>query len=266
MPETGKTVTSPSNAAVKKLRSLAMKKYRDEEGLFLVEGLRHVSDALQAGGWHLATFAWSARAQHDPLAQKAIAACREARGLCLEVTDELLRRITGRNNAQSVVGAFRQRWCALSDVKEGIWVGLDGVRDPGNLGTILRTVDAAGAQGVILVGETCDPWSPEAVRATMGSFARVKIARATQGEFLHWRQGFAGRVIGTHLQTETDYRKADYAEPLVLLMGSEQAGLSPELARVCDSLVKIPMAGGAESLNLAVSAGIMLYEAARGKL
>lgn len=266
MSEAGKTVTSPANVTVKKLRSLGLKKYRDKEGLFLVEGLRHISDALHAEGWHLATLAYSERAKNDPLAQKAMAACAEAHGLCLEVTEALLQRITGRDNAQSVVGAFRHRWHELKDVKEGLWVGLEGIRDPGNLGTVIRTLDAVGGAGIVLIGDTCDPWSPEAVRATMGSFARVHIARATQGEFLQWRQGFEGRVIGTHLKTDTDYRQADYAAPLLLLMGSEGAGLSAELAQVCDSLVKIPMAGGAESLNLAVSSGIMLYEAMRKKL
>lgn len=259
MSETGKTITSAANPAVKRLRSLSAKKYRDEEGIFLVEGLRHVQDAL-AGGFTLDTLAYSARG------------AREAAGLAgraqqtLELNDDLLSRITQRDNAQAVIGAFRLKTATISSVTSGFWVGLEGIRDPGNLGTIIRTADAVKADGVLLLGDTCDPWSPEAVRATMGSFARVPVAQATLPEFLSWRQGWKGSVIGTHLQTDTDYRKADYKLPLLLLMGSESNGLSKDAVAACSSLVKIPMAGGAESLNLAVSTGIMLYEICRDKL
>lgn len=259
MAETGKTITSAANPAVKRLRSLSAKKYRDEEGVFLVEGLRHVQDAL-AGGFTLDTLAYSARGVRDVagLAGRA----RET----LELTDGLLSRITQRDNAQAVIAAFNLKTSAISAVTSGFWVGLEGIRDPGNLGTIIRTADAVNADGVLLLGDTCDPWSPEAVRATMGSFARVAVAQAALPEFLAWRKTWKGRIVGTHLQTTTDYRAADYASPLLLLMGSESNGLSTEAAAACSTLVKIPMAGGAESLNLAVSTGIMLYEICRDRL
>ena len=259
MTETGKTITSAANPAVKRLRSLSTKKYRDEEGVFLVEGLRHVQDAL-AGGFTLDTLAYSLRGARDATGLAGRAA------ETLELTDDLLSRITQRDNAQAVIGAFKLKTAAISFVTSGFWVGLEGIRDPGNLGTIIRTADAVKADGVLLLGDTCDPWSPEAVRATMGSFARVSVAQATLPEFLSWRQGWKGSVIGTHLQTDTDYRKADYKLPLLLLMGSESNGLSKDAIAACSSLVKIPMAGGAESLNLAVSTGIMLYEICRDKL
>jgi TrmH family RNA methyltransferase len=261
MAENLKTITSAANPAIKRLKALEMKKNRDEEGVFVVEGARHVNEALGAG-WHIDTLAFSPRAGNDP----AIAATRKAKGHCLEVTDDLLSRITGRDNTQAVIGVFRQRWEPLPEVKAGLWVGLEGIRDPGNLGTIIRSADAVRADGVLLIGQTCDAWSPEAVRATMGSFARVKLARASVEDLLKWRQGWKGRIIGTHLNTEVDYRKANYALPLLLVMGSEKSGLSPEMAKLCDTLVKIPMPGGAESLNLAVSAGIMLYEVCRSRI
>jgi TrmH family RNA methyltransferase len=135
---------------------------------------------------------------------------------------------------------------------------------PGNLGTIIRTADAAGARGIILIGNTCDPWSPEAIRATMGAFSRIKIVSATAEDFSGWRKTWKGAVIGTHLSAKTvDYREADYSRPLVILMGSEQNGLSPRLTETADKLVRIPMGEKTESLNLAVSTGIMLYEAFR---
>jgi RNA methyltransferase, TrmH family len=260
MPESDKIITSAQNPAIKDLRSLAVKKYRDETGLFLVEGARHIGEAL-AGGWDVETLAYSARGAGDP----AVAMARQ-KGHCLEVTDDLLARITGRDNPQPLVAAFRQRRHELPAVKEGLWIGLEGIRDPGNLGTILRTADAVAAAGIILIGETCDPWSPETIRATMGSFSRVPLVAAAAAEFPAWRPGWKGSIVGTHLKTETDYRQGDYKLPLLLLMGSEQSGLSAELAKACDVLVKIPMPGGAESLNLAVSTAVMLYEICRNRI
>ncbi len=135
------------------------------------------------------------------------------------------------------------------------------MRDPGNLGTIVRTADAAGCGGVILVGDCCDPYSVEAVRATMGSVFAVKIATATVGQFLDWRRGWPGSVVGTLLSATVDYRQAEYRRPAMVLMGNEQAGLTPELAATCDETVKIPMRGRADSLNLAVATGVMIYAA-----
>jgi len=257
MPESPKTISSPSNPTVKRLKSLSAKKYRDEEGLFIVEGLRHVKDAL-AGGFELDTLAYAAHASRDVASLKA----RES----LEMTEDLLSRITGRDNAQAVVGAFKPKIEKPENIKSGLWVGLEGIRDPGNLGTIIRTADAVKAEGIILIGECCDPWSYEAVRGSMGSFARVKIAVTPLGAFTAWRKGWSGKVTGTHLRTQTDYRAAKYDLPHILLMGSEATGLSEEAVKACDTLVKIPMAGGAESLNLAVSTGIMLYEISRARL
>lgn len=260
-----KTVTSKDNPAVKRLKSLSLKKHREEEGVFLVEGLRHIHDAL-AAGWEADTFAFSSAARPDKLFKGVMYHDALKERDVFETTDEILSRITGRDNTQPAIAALRQRGIPLNEIKNGLWVGLEGVRDPGNLGTIMRTIDAVAADGVILIGACCDPWSPETVRATMGSFARVRLANATLAEFTDWRRNWPGRVIGTHLDSVTvDYRTTDYTQPLVLLMGGEQAGLSSSLAQTCDVLVKIPMTGGAESLNLAVSTGIMLYEIVRRK-
>ncbi len=125
----------------------------------------------------------------------------------------------------------------------------------------MRTADSAGCGGVILVGDCCDPYSVEAVRATMGSIFAVKIAKASVEEFMAWRKTWPGSVVGTHLSATTDYRAADYRRPVMILMGNEQAGLPDELAGACDVTVKIPMRGRADSLNLAVATGIMIYAA-----
>ena len=142
------------------------------------------------------------------------------------------------------------------------FVALETVRDPGNLGTIIRTADAAGCGGVILVGDCCDPYSVEAVRATMGSVFAVPIVKATTAEFLAWRERWPGSVVGTLLTAEVDHRSAAYVSPTLIVMGTEQSGLTPEIVATCDANVKIPMKGRADSLNLSVATGIMIYAAA----
>ncbi len=182
----------------------------------------------------------------------------------IEVTREILEKISRRDNPQMVIGVFPQVFTPLAQLKPeaaACWVALDRVRDPGNLGAVIRTADAAGCGGVILVGDCCDPYSVEAVRATMGSVFAVKLARAEVDEFLAWRTSWPGSVVGTLLSAATDYRKADYRRPVMVLMGNEQAGLPPDLAAACDVAVKIPMRGRADSLNLSVATGIMIYAA-----
>jgi len=144
------------------------------------------------------------------------------------------------------------------------------VRDPGNLGTVIRTADALGAKGVLLVGETTDPFALEAVRATMGSLFHMRLARASQDEFIElasrW-QANGGQVVGTHLKGAVDHRVIDYSSaPQLLLMGNEQQGLTDELAAACSKLALISMCGNADSLNLAVATGVMLFEARRHAL
>ena len=258
-----KPVSSAANPLVKKMRALSMKKYRDADGIFMVEGLRHIREAFVAG-WTAEIVAIAPHAAGDREVALVLQTCAQQGGTCISLTPELMQRVTGRDNAQDVVAVFRQQWHALSDAGN-IITGLENIRDPGNLGTIIRTADAAGAETVLLVGNTCDPYSPEAVRASMGSFARMTFIRADFATFLDWRRTWKGRVIGTSLDTDTDYRAADYTAPLLLMMGGEKDGLSADMTAACDTLVKIPMRDTAESLNIAVATGIMLYEVFRGK-
>jgi TrmH family RNA methyltransferase len=198
-----------------------------------------------------------------PLLRQAVDATTAARGEVIEVTREILEKVSRRENPQTVVAVFEQQFTPLAALRPqaATCVALHRVRDPGNLGTIVRTADAAGCAAVILVGECVDPFSVEAVRATMGSVFAVPIVRATEAEFLAWRQRWPGSVVGTLLSAETDHRQAAYQAPVLVLMGNEQAGLTPELAAACDVNVKIPMRGRADSLNLSVATGIMIYAA-----
>lgn len=264
-----KEVTSLSNPIVKDIRALALKKFRDSQDAFMAEGLKLVVDALDLG-WTIKTLVFAKSQKGNAAVEKAAARTVAAGGLVLEVPEKVLVAITRRDNPQAVLGVFGQRWTALQEIRPAagdVWVALDRVRDPGNLGTVIRTVDAVGAAGVILVGETTDPFSPETVRATMGSIFAVPVAKTGVDAFLAWRGQAGARLIGTHLQGSVDYRTVDYATgPLVLLMGNEQQGLPETLARACDALIRIPQAGRADSLNLAVATGVALYEMRRHEL
>jgi RNA methyltransferase, TrmH family len=258
-----RAITSLSNPTVKAARALHMKKAREETGQFLAEGLKIVTEAVEVGRAPR-TLLFAAGATNHPLLRRAIAATEAAKGEVIEVSHEILEKISRRDNPQTVLAVFDQAFTPLAHLSPGAarcWVALEAVRDPGNLGTIVRTADAAGCGAVILVGDCCDPFSVEAARATMGSIFAVPIARASAAEFLAWRARWPGSVVGTLLTATTDFRTAAYADPSLILMGNEQAGLTSELAAACDVTVKIPMRGRADSLNLAVATGIMIYAA-----
>ncbi|NLR98759.1 RNA methyltransferase [Rhizobium sp. P38BS-XIX] len=261
-----KEVTSLANPIVKDIKALTVKKSREESGAFLAEGLKLVIDALELG-WTIRTLVYAKAAKGKPLVEQVAAKTVAAGGLVLEVSEKVIGSITRRDNPQMVVGVFEQRWLPLRDVKpkaSETWVALDRVRDPGNLGTIIRTADAAGASGVILVGETTDPFSLETVRATMGSVFAVPVVKATPEEFLAWKKNADVAVVATHLAGAVDYRTIDYKKkPVVILMGNEQSGLPDVLAKEADALARIPQAGRADSLNLAVATAVMLFEARR---
>ena len=260
---TGRLITSLTNPTVKAVRALHMRKEREESGLFLAEGLKIVIEAIDLGHAPRILMYGPDAAAH-PLLQRAVHTTREAGGEVIEVNREVLEKVSRRDNPQAVVAVFAQVYAPLAAIRPQdapCWVALQAVRDPGNLGTIIRTADAAGCGGVILVGDCTDPYSVEAVRATMGSVFAIRIAKATVEEFLAWRKDWPGSVVGTLLSATDDYRSADYRKPAMILMGNEQQGLPPDLAAACDVNVKIPMRGRADSLNLSVATGIMIYAA-----
>ncbi|WSG95851.1 RNA methyltransferase [Rhizobium johnstonii] len=261
-----KEVTSLANPIIKDIKALTNKKSREESGTFLAEGLKLVIDAIELG-WAIRTLVYAKAAKGKPLVEQMAAKTVASGGLVLEVSEKVIASITRRDNPQMVVGIFEQRWRPLKGIRlsEGeTWVALDRVRDPGNLGTIIRTADAAGASGIILLGETTDPFSLETVRATMGSVFAVPLARATPEEFIAWRKSAGVSVVATHLAGAVDYRTIDYRKkPVVLLMGNEQSGLPEQLAEEADALARIPQQGRADSLNLAVATAVMLFEARR---
>ena len=256
-------VTSLTNPTVKAVRALHLRKAREESGLFLAEGLKIVAEAVELGRAP-AILLYGPQAREHPVLQGAVQAAEAAGGEVIEVNAAILEKVSRRDNPQMVIGVFPQAFTALDQIEPAsapCWVALEQVRDPGNLGTIVRTADAAGCGGVILVGDCCDPYSLEAVRASMGSIFAVKIARAGAADFLAWRQTWPGPVVGTLLTATVDYRAVHWRRPSLILMGAEQSGLTPAMAAACDVAVKIPMRGRADSLNLSVATGLMIYAA-----
>jgi len=262
MNETFDHITSAGNPLIKQLRSLERKKGRNETGLFLAEGARLIEQAL-AQGWQIEALVTSnSGAERDYV--QALAARAEAQGARLiQVPDRLAGSIARKDNPQAVIAAIKQRELTLEETLDdlaGLWIGLYECRDPGNLGTILRTADCAGAAGVILIENCCDPFSVEAVRASMGSLFDVRLARADFESFNAWRQKAGLNMVAASVNGETSHVGVDFEQPSLILMGNEQAGLPPAIEAACDTLCLIPMRGGADSLNLAQATAIMLYE------
>ncbi len=261
-------ITSLANPVVKEIRGLALAKNRRASRTFVAEGLKLVADAIEAG-WRIRYLVHAARVANEALVERLSATARTRGADIVSVSEAVLEKISRRENPQAVLGVFEQRLTRAADLRprpDDVFVALEAVRDPGNLGTIIRTVDAVGAAGVILVGDTVDPFSVEAVRATMGSVFHVPLIRATHAEFETLRARWPGTIAGTHLAATADYRAASYKRPAMVVMGGEQAGLTPAMAAACTVLVKIPMAGRADSLNLAVATGVMLFEVLRDRL
>jgi TrmH family RNA methyltransferase len=255
-------VTAFSNTTVKRLRSLRDKKARRAEGLFLAEGLRIIAEARDSGRLP-EIIAFSAEGARHPLAAEIIAATEAAGGEAIETSAEILSKMSGKDNPQMLLGAYRQPDTRLEQIDRAAspqWIVAQALRDPGNIGTILRTGDAVGAGGLILIDDCADPFSVEAVRASMGALFTQQIAAARWPKFLAWLRSGEGQLVGTSLKATHDYLEAEYRQPCFVLIGNEQQGLPADYEAQCDLLVQIPMAGRADSLNAAVAAAVMAFQ------
>jgi RNA methyltransferase, TrmH family len=242
-----KQITSLNNPMIKDAVSLHQKKYRDEFGAFLVEGKGPCADALNNGWECVALFVHEQKEMPDE-------------DNVIHVTQDILEKISKKDNPQHVIGVFKQR-VATVPTEADFYLALEEIRDPGNLGTIMRTAHAVNVKNILLIGQCCDPFNPEVIRASMGSFSAVNIIPMTQNEFLSWQQSNQLALLGTDVVNATDYRQTDFSNA-VLVMGNEQKGLSPSLKSQCTGRVHIPMPGGTESLNLSIATGLLLYQAA----
>jgi len=259
-------ITGFSNPTVKALRALREKKHRKAAGRFLAEGLRLLTDARESG--HLPeTLVMAEGRDAHPLLSALETDVLAAGGEVIETSADILAKITGKDNPQAVAGVFREFDTSLASLDRAaapIWLVAQALRDPGNLGTMLRTGDAVGAGGLILIDDCADPFSVEAVRASMGAVFTQRIALARWDEFIAWLRDGEGQLVAASLRDAQDYRGAPYKAPCFVMVGNESRGLPEEYESACDLRVTMPMKGRADSLNAAVAGAVLAYEVLAG--
>ncbi|HEY2307071.1 MAG TPA: RNA methyltransferase [Streptosporangiaceae bacterium] len=261
-------ISSAANPVVKRMRLLGDRKHRRREGAFVVEGIQPVWQAVEAGA-DVEVLVVAPDLLGSRIA--GMVAAREAAGVRVaRLTGELFARVSARDGPSGLAAIVRGRVPGLASLPvtpDAVFVALHEIGNPGNLGTIIRTADAAGGTGVVLIGAAADPFDPAAVKASMGALFAVPVARAADpAQFFAWAAGSAVTVVTTSAQARTSFWEAGYPRPLALLFGAEGAGLPGDVLAGGDIQVRIPMTGTAESLNLAVAAGLLLYQARRPDL
>ena len=257
-----KIITSTANEEIKFIRKLQIRKFRDESGFFLTEGIRPVLEsAEQKAG--IQRIIYCPALLKSLVAKSFIEQNQNNEIPFIEVDEKVFQSIASKDGPQGIAAVVRQKWFNLDEIikeKMGIWVGLDSVQDPGNLGSILRTLDAIGGKGLVLLDQTTDAYHPTSVRASMGAIFTQKLIKIQKNEFIQWNNTNKVPCFGTGCKNGIDYQKVQYPERMILLMGSEQKGLDPQLAESCYAIIHIPMSGKVDSLNLANAASIILYE------
>lgn len=254
-------ISSQNNPRIKHIRALRQRKERDQTGLAFIEGIRIVAEAATQADT-IETLVVAPELLSSSFAQELVQDQQNKGIPYLEVTPEVFGGFSVKEGPQGIGAIIRQRWETLANITisdEFCWVALDAVQDPGNLGAILRTCDAVGCSGVILLGQSTDPYDATALRASMGAIFTQRLVKASFADFVSWKRQYSYTVAGTSGASARDYQSVVYNFPTILLMGSERLGLSPEQQAACDLNVSLPMVGRADSLNLAVATGVMLY-------
>ncbi len=266
------TLVSRNNPKIKQIHQLFNQhKQRATSGLFVVEGIWHVGEACAAHA-NVEFICYAPELLTSDFARRLIQEQSESGVPCLAVSGETFSSLASKDNPQGLLAVVRQPRGQLDDLSAenfACGVALVAPQDPGNIGTILRTVDAVGASGLLLLDDrahkqfSADPYHPQAVRASMGAIFWYPVVAATFSNFVNWAKEKRYHIYGTSAHSSEDYRSVEgYEQPLVLLMGSEREGLSPDQSAVCEKILRIPMHGRVTSLNLAVATGLMLYSIA----
>ena len=255
-------ITSKSNQVVKRYRKLLDRKERQQTALALAEGVRIVIEAVSQGA-DFECLIVAPDLLTSPAGMEVVSQMEAAGVNVIAVSAPVFQTLAQKDRPQGLAAVIRQGWGTLDHLSltpGDLWVALDSVQNPGNLGTILRTLDAVGGKGVFLLDHCTDPYDPTALRASMGAVFSQGLVKTTTDQFKEWKQNSGISVVGTSGESNQDYHLIDYPDPLVVLMGSERQGLTPEQIGICDSLVRIPMVGQSDSLNLSVATAVILYE------
>lgn len=259
-------LTSLQNPRLKYIRRLAVKGFGEKEGKFLAEGSLLVEEALLSR-WPLELLVYTGEWRESPSGRKILELARKAAVPGLEVAGEIFAKLAATQTPQGVLAVARRQeedFSALIKKKPALLVLVDGVQDPGNLGTIIRSADAAAADGVLLTKGTVDLYNPKTVRGTMGSLFHLPVLTVAQARAALKEMAGAGlQLVAGDPSAETLLFACDFTRPTVLAVGNEARGCSPEILRLADRVVRIPMPGRAGSLNVAAAAAVMLYEVVR---
>jgi TrmH family RNA methyltransferase len=260
-------ITSATNALIKRLKRLDRKKGRLEENAFLAEGARLIREGIDRG-WTPVTVAIAKDSRSRPYIAEILDLAQAQGARCVEVPERLLGSISKKDNPQTIIAAFQPKDFTLNDVEltpTDLVIALYEVRDPGNLGTIIRTADCIGARAVVLIGSCCDRYSVEAVRASMGSLFALSVIETEYDAFTGWAHAQSTPIIAASMNGDRATLETSETQPAIILMGNEQKGLPDEIEARCDQLVRLPMRPGADSLNLANATAVMAYESWRQK-
>jgi TrmH family RNA methyltransferase len=269
VPQHDLQITSSRNPRVKFLRSLRLQKYRQRERCFLIEGIRIVEEALTCGA-PVETLVYAPDLLVSERAKALVERAEPAQRLNL--SDDVFRTLSNRDDPQGIAALVRIEERSLADIPptdDMLVIVAYQLRDPGNLGTIIRTADGAGATGVVIVEPAVDLYDPQTVRATMGSLFALPIVRlADETALSRWHQdlraaGLPLLVVASSAQGQQAHFEVDYNRPLTLLVGSERHGLPSPVRKEADVLVRLPMAGRATSLNVAAATAALVYEVIR---
>jgi TrmH family RNA methyltransferase len=252
-----KVITSTSNPLVKQVRALRQKKTRNETGQFLVEGIHHVGEAVEAG-WDIETILYASGVLTSSFAHDLIQRFAIKPQL---VSAQVMESLADKDNPQGILAVVRQKKFTFADLKPVTRaVALVSPQDPGNVGTILRTMDAVNADALFLLDGGVELYHPTVVRASMGTLFWKPVIHTSFDKFIEWARSKAMQLIATSAKADMDYRSLNPKTPWALVLGNEQKGLSPEQSAACDVTVSLPMQGRVSSLNLSVAAGVLLYQ------
>jgi RNA methyltransferase, TrmH family len=236
--------------------------YRDNTGLFYLEGVRNFVRVVD-NRFELETILFSEKLLTAPVARKLVRQARRAGVPTLNLSPERFRQISYTERASGIAAIVRQRWSKLSAIlpQAGLcWVAIETVRSAGNLGTLIRTAEAVGAAGFMLIGDRIDPFDPDIIRASMGGIFCQQFVRTSLPLLRDWLQQQQCQSIGASPDGSADLHQFDYPSSPLLFLGEERQGLTPQQKDLCQHLVKIPMQGDADSLNLGVAGSLLLYE------
>jgi RNA methyltransferase, TrmH family len=249
--------TSLNNPLVKRARSLRHRKARLESDAFLVEGIHHVGELIESG-WDVESILYSPELLKSEYALGLISRLPSS---VEYVSAQVMESLADKENPQGILAIARQKHLQFSDIQlPKISTALVSPQDPGNLGTILRTLDAVGADALFVLDGGVDIYHPTVVRASMGALFWKPIVLASFDEFIQWARNGSYQLIGTSARGEVDHHTLVPQVPWTLVLGNEQKGLTTEQTNACDVTISLPMKGRVSSLNLAVAAGVLLYE------